>query len=202
MMTALKWVGTVVLLLFVGATIGVLISREVLTSAPIVHETGSTAQLEGNSLPGDEATSLEDRTSTVSMDSSDSDTDGENADAVRTSGVLSAACAVEAIYFHNSLRCRTCKNIEELAKAVLEAEFPDEFAAGCLKWSTINMEDQTQVVAEYELVRPTLVLLRRMGGQRVDWIALDETWILIRSATRFSDYIQHTTLGFLEACHE
>ena len=68
MMTALKRVGTVVLLLFVGATIGVLISQEVLTSAPIVHETGSTAQLEGNSLPGDEATSLEDRTSTVSMD--------------------------------------------------------------------------------------------------------------------------------------
>ena len=109
-------------------------------------------------------------------------------------------CIIDAIYFHNTLRCHTCKTIEETAKAVLEAEFSEEFAVGRMRWSAVNMERQPHYVEEYDLVKPTLILVRSVGGEQTDWVALDETWTLIRSELRFADYVENETRGFLEAC--
>ena len=109
-------------------------------------------------------------------------------------------CVVDAIYFHNTLRCRTCRNIEEAAKAVVETTFSEEIESGRLRWTAINMEKQQHYVERFGLVKPTLILIRTVDEEEAAWMALDETWSLIRSEARFADYVKNETRTFLEAC--
>ncbi|MGB2983210.1 MAG: nitrophenyl compound nitroreductase subunit ArsF family protein [Candidatus Bipolaricaulia bacterium] len=182
---------TVALLLFVGATVGMLVAQEVMHSEvaavedagpstePVV-ETGSDVAAQPSAVAPEESPATGDPAS--------------------AGGNAASSCVVDAIYFHNTLRCYTCRNIEETSRAVLEAEFPGELAEGRLRWSVVNMEKQRHYVDQYSLVMPTLVLVRSAGGEPLDWVALDETWTLIRSELRFSMYVKDSTREFLEGC--
>lgn len=209
-MKTAKLGATIVLLLFVGATVGVLIAQEVsqpgtelagddgppgpaaapestfsesIPEASSAVEPVSTVDAANDEGPGTEATEGEPPGSTVEV-------------------VAEAPCVIDAIYFHNTSRCATCLKIERDAKAVIEAEFPDQLARGQLRWSTVNMEEQRQYVEQYDLVKPTLILARSVGdeSQSRDWVALDETWTLVRYETRFSLYIEDSVRAFLAGC--
>jgi len=202
-----KLCATVALLLFVAATVGMLIAQEVTQpdSAPVAESAGAGVSEEVNAG----ATAVEEEQSAspgvmASVDTplDDSDVSSQEVASRETSPVAEteSVCVIDAIYFHNTLRCHTCRMIEETAKAVLEAEFSEELAAGQLRWSTVNMERQRHYVEEFDLVKPTLILVRTLGEEQSDWAALDETWDLIRSERRFADYVKSGTRAFLEAC--
>ena len=192
-MKILKRSITVALLLFVGATFGLLIAQEVTLSA-------SVSVAEG---PDVDTTDAHDQDVAAS---SSEDVRPETKPAVEVESVdLDASepeptCVVNAIYFHNTLRCRTCRNIEETARAVVETEFADAIAAGRVRWSAINMERQQEYVDRFDLVKPTLVLVRSVDEAEDAWVALDETWSLIRYESRFAGYVEGETRSFLEAC--
>ena len=208
-MKILKRSATIALLLFVGATVGVLIAQEVSHTAadPIegdlstAEATGAVASVEtsGQSAPAGvvegPAPEAEDAAASDS-----GDIESEPLPAATAAPDVEQPCVIDAIYFHNTLRCHTCKTIEETAKEVLETEFSEEFAVGRMRWSAVNMERQQHYVEEYDLVKPTLILVRSVGDEQTDWVALDETWTLIRSELRFADYVENETRGFLEAC--
>ena len=59
------------------------------------------------------------------------------------------------------------------------------------------MERQPHFVEEFDLVQPTLVLVRSVGSEQTDWVALDETWSLIGSEVRFRAYVESETRVFL-----
>ena len=208
---------TLTLLLFVGATVGLLIAQEVTHPDPVSVAEGpdlgvaeeadvnAAAEEAEPSVPDDAMESLEaaeegPAASNPEDGGPEPSTAGEaqtvEADPLEPESI----CVVEAIYFHNTLRCRTCTTIEETAKAVLEAEFAGEFAAGQIRWTAINMEEQRHFVEEFDLVKPTLILVRTVGERQSSWVALDETWSLIRSEWRFADYVETETRTFLEAC--
>jgi hypothetical protein len=211
-MKHVKLTATIALLLFVGATVGVLIAQEVSQTA--VESPGT--QLSSDSPGGamDATTSLETSTQSVAAETSAADTQESQESTVSDSGDIQSEplsteavspeaqpdCVVDAIYFHNTLRCHTCRTIEATAKTVLEAEFSEEFATGQLRWSAINMEEQRHFVEEFDLVQPTLVLVRSVGDVQTDWVALGETWSLIRSELRFKTYIENETGAFLGGC--
>ncbi len=109
-------------------------------------------------------------------------------------------CSVRALYFHNTHRCYTCLKIEETAKSIMESEFPRAFSESRLEWLSINMEEQHHYIADYDLSMPTLVLARFVGGEEQEWVALTETWSLIRSDVRFATYIADNVRAFLGAC--
>jgi hypothetical protein len=203
----------IVLLLFVGATVGLLIAQEV--SQPrtgIAADDGSPgpasetlAAEPGPSLGGSipEPSSAGELASTADLaNTATPDTEASEAEPpVSTSETAAeATCAVDAIYFHNTFRCATCLKIEREAKAVVEAEFADELAAGTLRWSAINMEDERRYVEQYDLVQPTLILARNVDDEAGDWVALDDTWTLIRYETRFAVYVANGVRAFLEGC--
>lgn len=194
-MKVLKRSVTLALLLFVGATVGVLIAQEVSQAdAALVEEDRSVDAAEASTEP---------TSPVVATDSSVPDAEKTEVDAssaVNGETESDAACVVDAIYFHNTVRCYTCKNIEATAEAVVEEEFAEQFASGRMRWSAINMERHQQYVEEFDLVKPTLILVRTVGGEQSDWVALDETWSLIRSEARFSDYVLNETRAFLEGC--
>jgi len=192
-MKILKRSITVALLLFVGATVGLLIAQEVTLSA-------SVSVAEGRDV---DTTDAHDQDAAAS---SSEDVRPETKPAVEVESVdLDASepeptCVVNAIYFHNTLRCRTCRNIEETARAVVETEFADAIAAGRVRWSAINMERQQEYVDRFDLVKPTLVLVRSVDEAEDAWVALDETWSLIRYESRFAGYVEGETRSFLEGC--
>jgi len=210
-MKFLKRSATVALLLFVGVTVGVLIAQE-------ASHTDTAPIEEGRSVSATEATepvATEDPAEQAQAEASKVETDPAAADpsmrgsestepdapsAATEETEPESACVIDAIYFHNTLRCYTCKKIEETAKAVAEEEFAREFASGRMRWSAINMERQQHFVEEYALVKPTLILVRSVGEEQSGWVALDETWSLIRSELRFSDYVKNEIRDFLEAC--
>lgn len=211
-MKRLKGAVTVVLLLFVGATVGMLVAQEV--SRPPSEAMAGAASPERSVEERDEAASvpskepLQEEVGIASAagdevtlpESEEDDADAAPVESVTASQSAEPACIVDAIYFHNTLRCRTCRNIEETAHAVMEAEFSGAFAAGRLRWMTANMEEKQHFVEQYDLVKPTLILLRSVDGEAQDWIALDEAWSLIGRESRFSAYIVDSTLNFLGGC--
>jgi len=208
---------TVTLLLFVGATVGMLIAQEV-THSEVAAAEGAESSPELGVETGSDVTSgtsaetpqasptttgideplLAQETSAVTVPGGGE----ERATAGRADVERSAmsSCVVDAIYFHNTARCYTCRNIEATARAVLEAEFPEELAEGRLRWSAVNMEKQRHFVDEYGLVKPTLILVRYVDDEPQDWVALDDAWTLIRYESRFSNYVKDRTGEFLGEC--
>jgi len=190
-MKAARLVVTIALLLFVGATVGTLVAKEV--ARP---ETTRIADGSDSSTMTDETTTVVDPEPAVTEEPEPSEV--ETPDEEEAPG--DTACVIEAIYFHNTYRCVTCLKIEGDAKAIVEKEFAEELAAGKLRWSTINMEENRSYISQYDLASPSLVLIRKAGDEVVDWITLKDTWNLIRSETRFAPYIVDSFQAFLKGC--
>lgn len=202
---------TILLLLFVGATVGVLIAQEVASpdsqpdSGDIAESLSTTPAIPLNGQTSSDATAppieLPDIDEGVPTDSGISNEpvapEASVSDAV---DMPEQACVVEAVYYHNTHRCVTCLKIEADARAIVEEMFAEEIAAGTLQWFTINMEEDPSNIVEYGLASPSLVLRRRVGDQVVDWVLLEETWALVRSSTRYRAYIIDSFRAFLEGC--
>jgi hypothetical protein len=213
-MKLMRSVATILLLLFVVATVGTLIAQEVVRSEhtavpgnePDLSLENDNTGVAGQS-PDETAASPIERSELPELPEGSSAEHGILDDTavpeVPTQDVVAeaeAACVIEAVYFHNTHRCVTCLKIEGDAKAIVEEVFAEELAAGTLRWSTINMEDNPALSVQYNLASPSLVLLRKSGDQVVDWVLLEETWALVRSTTRYSAYIIESFSTFLEGC--
>ena len=203
---------TILLLLFVGATVGTLIAQEVgrpepqatgiseseLLDARSVTDASETANSEPDpvleEVVGDPALSE------LDASASSGAVEGSVESLVLPPPSTDALCVIEATYFHNTNRCVTCLKIEGDAKAIIEESFAAELAAGRLRWSTINMEENRAYISQYNFASPSLVLIRKVGDEVVDWVTLEETWALVRSTTRYSAYIVDSFQTFLEAC--
>ena len=202
-MKTAKLGATVALLLFVGATVGMLIAQEVSQPRTEINKSDGTLGAAAEGIATAPAPSSSEPTPEASA-GDDADPGTEAAEGERPVSIVQVVadppCVVDAIYFHNTFRCATCLKIERDAKTAMEAAFPYPFESGRLRWSVVNMEAQRQVVEQYDLVKPTLILARSVGDEPRDWIALDDTWTLIRYEARFSMYIEDSVRAFLEGC--
>jgi len=216
-MKIVKLAVTLTLLLFVGATVGMLIAQEVAYSeVAAVENAPSSPELDVETSPDvaapasaespagppatpatDEPLPTQETAMTTELDGSE---EAAMAGVANVEGSLSSSCVVDAIYFHNTARCYTCRNIEATARTVIETEFADELAEGRLRWSAINMENQRHFADQYSLVKPTLILVRTVDDALQDWVALDEAWTLIRDESRFSLYVKESASDFLGEC--
>lgn len=208
-----KSVLTILLLLFVGATVGTLIAQEVSRPAtqvaeevestspePIAVSVGETSTSEPDVVPNEAPVSEVSGSTEVDPSEEIDAVGGASERSPVEASTTVAPCVIEAIYFHNTNRCVTCLKIEGDAKAIVEREFAEELAAGKLRWSTINMEEERAYISRYDLVSPSLVLTRKVGDEVVGWTTLTETWALVRSATRFAPYIVECFQAFLGEC--
>ena len=107
---------------------------------------------------------------------------------------------IVASYFHNTTRCATCLNIEQLARVTVETRFPAEMAAGKLVWRSLNMEEKQyeHYAIDYSLTSSSLVLTEMEGDREVRFKVLTETWNLIHKRLQFEPYIENETRAFLE----
>jgi hypothetical protein len=117
-------------------------------------------------------------------------------------GRADGPCRVVACYFHNTVRCATCLQIEQAARETVEASFSGELTSGRLTWMALNMEEEGNraYATLFDMAMPTLILVRVDGDAIAEWAPLENTWGLIRNPDRFSMYIADNVRVFLEAC--
>ncbi|MDD5265403.1 MAG: nitrophenyl compound nitroreductase subunit ArsF family protein, partial [Candidatus Bipolaricaulis sp.] len=107
---------------------------------------------------------------------------------------------VVATYFHNTVRCVTCRTIEQRARETIESAFAAELASGRLVWQVLNMEkkEYEHYATDYNLTSPSLVLALVEGDRVVRFAVLKDTWTLVRKKAEFEAYVVAETLAFLE----
>ena len=106
---------------------------------------------------------------------------------------------VIAYYFHGTVRCTTCRAIEQHAYDAVETGFHGELQSGALEWRAINVEEpgNQHFVDDYELTTRSLVLAAMEGETRVRWQNLDRIWDLVSNPDAFIAYVQSETMAFL-----
>jgi hypothetical protein len=110
-----------------------------------------------------------------------------------------AASQVEVTYFHRTLRCPSCIDMENFtAEAV--GHFPAEQKAGHLQWRVINLDDEgnKHFEQDYALEFNSVVISRRVDGQEMAWTNLPDAWKLIGDKPTFIAYIESEILPQLE----
>lgn len=102
-------------------------------------------------------------------------------------------------YFHGDTRCPTCRNIQNYSHEAVQDAFADELAGNKLLWKVVNYEqpENSHMVTEYEIVSPTVVLVRMANGEVADWRNLMRVWELVGDRDTFTEYIQEETLSML-----
>lgn len=122
--------------------------------------------------------------------------------ASRPSGESSAFATspeVAAFYFHRTVRCHTCLQIEEWAKQAIEMHFAGELNGGLIEWRAINIEESgnEHFEKDYELTAQSLVLVRMRDGKPAEWKNLKSVWELVGDYGGFTEYVRTELSSFL-----
>ncbi len=109
------------------------------------------------------------------------------------------ANALVVYYFHGETRCPTCRNIESYSHEAVQAAFPQELAQDKVLWRVINYElpENRHFATDYEIVAPTVVLVRIVDGKVADWRNLGRVWELVGDRLAFANYVQNETRSML-----
>ena len=106
---------------------------------------------------------------------------------------------VIAYYFHVTVRCTTCRNIEAYSKEAIHKRFAKELASGRVEWRLVNVQlpENRHFIQDYELFTKSLVLVRMAGGREQEFKVLNDTWELAGDKAAMQDYVATEVHGFL-----
>jgi hypothetical protein len=106
-----------------------------------------------------------------------------------------------AYYFHGETRCPTCRSIEAYAHEAIETGFANELTSGHIKWEVVNYEAPANehFATDYEIVAPSIVLVRTTDGEATDWRNLSRVWDLVGEKEAFVEYVQAEAREMLNA---
>ena len=125
----------------------------------------------------------------------------ENTSAETSVAAELPADGLVAYYFHGETRCPTCRHIEAYAHEAIETGFADELTSGQVKWQVVNYEAPANehFATDYEIVAPTVVLVRTSHGEPTDWRNLSRVWNLVGEKEAFVEYVQSEAREMLNA---
>ena len=74
-------------------------------------------------------------------------------------------------YFHNNVRCPSCKKIEAFTAEALQSNFPYALASGALVWRTINTDkpENQHYARDYNLNTKSVVVSKIRDGAEAEW---------------------------------
>ncbi|UCD76888.1 MAG: hypothetical protein JSV91_08155 [Phycisphaerales bacterium] len=110
-----------------------------------------------------------------------------------------AESSFTAYYFHWTIRCQTCLEIEEMSREAISTSFADQLARGRLRWRAHNMElpEYAHFLEDFDLSTPSLVLVRRQGEMVAEWKVLQRVWDLVEEPWNLEAYVVEETRQFL-----
>lgn len=97
-----------------------------------------------------------------------------------------------AYYLHGKVRCVTCNEIEESAKAAVEAGFAEELRNGRIEWRVVDYEEpgNEHYATDFKLAAPCVVLASMRDGRQESWRSLPEVWELIGDKPAFRAFVE------------
>jgi hypothetical protein len=107
---------------------------------------------------------------------------------------------VYAYYFHGTMRCPTCRKLEQYSKEVIERNFALDLASGGLAFKVVNVEERENehYVKEYNLYTKSLVLSKVIDGKEISAKNLDKIWEYVGNKQKFSEYVTREIREFLK----
>jgi len=183
-----KTLVTVVLLAFVGISVGYLVVSE--ANAPGAAEKSPAAvptAADADSGAGGTATPAAAATDEAATESP---------------AAVTPVHKVIAYYFHNTQRCMTCLKIEMLSEEALREQFADALDAGTLEWRVVNMEEppNRHFAEDYQLVASSLVFVDLRDGVQRDWVNMEKVWELVHGdEATFKKYVADQAREYLES---
>lgn len=107
---------------------------------------------------------------------------------------------VVVFYFHRTVRCHSCLQIEEWAGQAIETYFAGELAAGVIAWRPVNIEEpgNRHFEKDYELTTQSLVLVRMRNGRPAEWKNLKSVWEFLGDYARMTEYVRSELSAFLD----
>jgi hypothetical protein len=75
---------------------------------------------------------------------------------------------IEVYYFHNTVRCVTCKTVEAEARKNIEMLYPDQVKAGKISFMALNLEEATGKSLSGKLGVNSQTLLIVKGDQKIN----------------------------------
>ena len=95
-------------------------------------------------------------------------------------------------YFHSNARCPTCRRIEAYAREAVHGGFARQLDAGRMQWRVVNYEEPAyrHYAAEFNLVAPTVILVRMQAGTQSQWNNLARVWEFVGEKEAFIAYVQ------------
>jgi len=78
-------------------------------------------------------------------------------------------------YFHGNVRCYSCNQIEALTKEAIETGFQHELASGQLELQILNVQKPANehFIKDYQITNQTVILQTYEGNQPKEWKNLD-----------------------------
>lgn len=96
-------------------------------------------------------------------------------------------------YFHRTLRCSECLNMELFTGALIESAFEDALLDGRLEYVVINLDEpgNEPYADKFNLAFSTLVLADEdKGGIVIRWKDLSEAWEKSLDQHAFQEYVK------------
>ncbi len=109
------------------------------------------------------------------------------------------AVKVVAYYFHVTVRCVTCRTIEQYSREAIEKGFGDELRKGAIEWRPVNVQlpENRHYIQDYRLFTRSLVLVKMKDGKQVEWRNLEKVWELVGRRADFLKYVQANVKVYL-----
>jgi|WetSurMetagenome_2_1015567.scaffolds.fasta_scaffold285461_2 hypothetical protein len=97
-----------------------------------------------------------------------------------------------AYYFHGTVRCPTCPNIERYTDKALKTHFADYLADGKLEWRAINREEppNEHFAQDYQLYSQALIIVDSIPGEPSEWKNLEAIWDHAGDKATFIEYVR------------
>jgi len=121
---------------------------------------------------------------------------------LQTTGQDTATPAAEkyvVYYFHVTLRCITCKKIEEYSREAVEQGFSRELREGTLTWRPVNVQlpENRHFIQDYQLFTKSVVVARFVNGERRQHKNLQRIWELVGDKSAFQKYVHDEVRALL-----
>lgn len=106
---------------------------------------------------------------------------------------------VVAYYFHRSGRDATCKRVSAAVEDAFREDFAEQMEDGRLALRMVDLEDpkNRELVENYEITEPALVLADLRDGEVTRWKKLDKTATVASDPEALSQYLRYETQGYL-----
>lgn len=104
-----------------------------------------------------------------------------------------------AWYLHGSMRCRTCRTIEQVAEEAVTVAFAGDLRDGRLVWRTSNFEDAAiaPLAERFGVTGSSLVVTEWRGDEVLRHRLLPKVWDLVDDRQGLMEYVVEEIDGFM-----